>query len=166
MKQRPSEQLSAAALPPLSRRRLDRTILLWTMALSLLPAVLVGAISYHSAHKRLEQEIHRHIRTTAALKSAQIQAYGLEPPADAAGLTGQPEIIARAKPIQPMLNGAGLAESGWRIYLIDPDRALVAGATGGQQGPGDIIPDTAQTRLWQNNRSSGITDGPPPQPES
>ena len=164
MKQRPPEQLPAAALPPLSRRRLDRTILLWAMALSILPAVLVGAISYHSVHERLEQEIHQHIRTTAALQSAQIQAYGLEPPADATGLAGQPEIIAPMKPIQSILNGAGLSQSGWRIYLIDPDRALVAGVTGGQQSIGDIIPDTAQAQLWRNNRTNGITDGPPPQP--
>ena len=164
MQKRPPEQLPATAMPSPPRRRLGRTILLWVTVLSIVPAALVGTVGYHSAHERLEQEIHSHIRTTATLISARIKTDGLAPPADAAGQAGQPAGIAPEDAFQPLVNPAGESESGWRIYLIDPDRTLIAGLTGGQQRIGDIIPNTAQTQQWYDNRTDGISDGLPSRP--
>jgi signal transduction histidine kinase/DNA-binding response OmpR family regulator len=134
------------------------------MVLSILPAALVGAVSYHSAHERLEQEIHSRIRTTAALISARIKTDGLAPPADTGGQAGQPAGTALQDALQPLRSSSGASGSGWRIYLIDPDRTLIAGFTGGLQRIGDVIPNTAQTQRWSVNRTDGISDGLPPRP--
>ncbi len=147
------------------KRPLGRTLLFSLLGAALLAPIFWGLWGYHTADRRLQQDIRQHIRTNTELKYLGLRTLFDNRPSTGdtpshSGLTGT--LLDRVNQILDVPSGP---PSGWRTYLLDSDKTVVAGNPGSRPQLGRIIADIFPTRQWQEHgtRTSVVTIPPPPQ---